>query len=588
MSQVISINNLVENSSWLTRLFIWLLDRVLGIARMNQLYQLNKMQGLSKESFADKLIALLELRIHGLDELKAKIPVTGPVVIASNHPFGGIEGVILARAIGEVRPDLKVLANKGLGIFRELSDYFIFTNPLSQKDPKNGPSLRRCIEHVKKQHALLIFPAGKVSYFQAHKNAISEHQWNKIVGRLISIDNCQYVPVFVSGENSRFFYRIERIYFRLRMFLLGRELLNKTGAKIEIASGFAIPNKYINDRTFEQKAAFARTLSYAQDPRWRYQWPADTITTQKPLAQPVPAQSIRSEIDKLPANQLLTRSKGFEVYFVYQHQAPLVVQEIARLRELVFRLHNEGSGEPIDTDKFDASYTHLFILETDSARIVGAYRMGLTDKLIEKDGLEGLYLNNMFKFGPEFANQNQPAMEMGRSFLIPEYQGSYQGLLLLWRGIGAFVCLFPQYRTLYGTVSISKLYDARSVNLIQHLLISKNASQQVSPRHHMHFDMHPEISEFCDEYRLQEDVKGINTVHLSAFLKSIEHDGKDIPILAKQYFKMGAQYHALGIDTSFNHTPGLLLSVELPKAPKKLLQLYLGDGFDGYQQYKRP
>lgn len=587
MSNEISLNNLVTNSSWSTRLSVWVLDHILGIAKMNQLYQLHQMQGLSKESFADKLIELLKLNIYGLDELKAKIPKSGPVVIASNHPFGGIEGVILARAISEVRPDLKVLANKGLGIFKELTDYFIFTNPLSQKDPKNGPSLRRCIEHVKNQHALLIFPAGKVSYYQAHKNAISEHQWNKVVGRLIAIEDCRYVPVFVNGENSRFFYRIERVYFRLRIFLLGRELLNKTGADIHIQTGFAVSNQYMKTTSHEQSAALARTLSYAQDKRWRYQWPPDKVVQHEPLAAPSPPAIIRQEIQSLPANQHLASFKGFDVYYAYQHQAPQTVHEIARLRELVFRLHNEGSGKRIDSDKFDATYTHLFIVENNTARIIGAYRMGLTDKLIESEGLDGLYLNKMFAFKSSFVNRLKPALEMGRSFLIPEFQGSYQGLLLLWRGIGAFVCQFPQYRTLYGTVSISKLYDARSVNLIQQFLIAEQTADDVAPHHHLPFPIHPEIAEFQHLTCSQNHDTQAQTPYLTAFIKSIEADGKDIPILAKQYLKLGAQFHALGIDKSFNHTPGLLLSVDLPAAPKKLLKLYLGDGYEPYLEFSQ-
>jgi putative hemolysin len=577
MSQVISISNLIDKSSLPTRTIVWLLDRLLGIAKMNQLYQLHEMQGLSKEAFADKLITLLKLDINGLDTLKARIPKTGAVVIASNHPFGGIEGVILARAIGEVRPDLKVLANKGLGIFRELRDYFIFTNPLSQKDPRNGPSLRQCIQHVKNEKALLLFPAGKVSYYQANKDAISEHTWNKIVGRLISIKDCNYLPVFVSGKNSKMFYRIEKLYFRLRMFLLGRELLNKAGAQIDIYCGHAVSEKQLKGKSFEEKAAFARALSYAQDGQWRYQWPADTITELQPLMAPVSSDLLKEELNKLPPQQHLVAYKGYTVYYSYQEQTPLIVKEIARLRERVFREHNEGSGEPLDTDHFDATYLQLFIIRNSDTRVIGAYRLGLTDKLIESQGLEGLYLNKMFEFHPKFVNRVGPSIELGRSFLIPEYQGSFQGLLLLWRGIGAFVCKFPQYRTLYGTVSISKLYDPRSVKLIERTLIDSHKSQDVHARHPFNFTLHRELEEFCELYD--------SRAHLSCYLKSIESDGKDIPILAKQYEKMGAEFHALGIDTSFNHTPGLLLSVNLPKAPKKLLKLYLGDGCDGYLDY---
>lgn len=579
MQHAISISNISPKTHFANKLFIWFLDRLLGIKKMDQLYRQHEMQGLSKEAFSDRLIQILELDIRGAEELKRKIPKSGPVVIASNHPFGGIEGVILARLIGEVRPDLKVLANKGLGIFREISDYFIFTNPLTPNDPKNGPSLRQCVKHVQAQGALLIFPAGKVSYYQKAKSGISEHVWNKLVGRLVSIEKCQYVPIFVNGENSKKFYRIEKIYFKLRMLLLGRELLNKTGSKIVINTGNAIKEKQFDKQLNDtDKAMLCRAVSYAQDQRWRYQWPADTVTHQHAVIDEIDTKVLVKEISELPSDHLLLENKGYSVYFGYQSQLPSVVREIARLRELVFRMHNEGSGEALDTDHYDATYTHLFIIDNLKKKIVGAYRMGLTDRLLEDDGPEGLYLHKMFKFKPSFVNQQEPCMEMGRSFLIPEMQGSYQGLLLLWKGIGRFVAQYPQYRTLYGTVSISKLFDPRSVKLIEQALIDNKSASQVEAINEFAFDEHIEISDLAEKINLRDQ--------LSVFLTSIENDGKDVPVLARQYLKMGGKFHALGIDKNFNHTPGLLLSVHFPSAPEKLLKLYVGEAYKEYREWE--
>jgi putative hemolysin len=573
----ISLGNLISKPSWFTKCVIWLLDRLLGVALMNKRYHLHKMQGLSKEDFADKLISLFELNITGIQELQNKIPKSGPVVIASNHPFGGIEGVILARVISEVRPDLKVLANKGLGIIRELTDYFIFTNPLIEKDPQNVPSLRKCIKHVSNQHALLIFPAGRVSYYQPEKRAISEHTWNKIIGRLVCIEHCKYVPVFINGTNSKWFYRLGRVYYRLRMLMLPRELLNKTGAIIQLNAGNPVKGSVIKGNNFQQKADVCRLLSYTQDNRWHFKWPGDTVVEHQPLMTPVNNDLLASDIAKLPGNQLLIKTGDYKVYFGYQQQLPNVVTEIARLRELVFRQYNEGSGKPLDTDHFDATYTHLFIVNNQD-KIMGAYRMGRTDILLEQNGLDGLYLHKMFNFAPDFVNRKTPCLEMGRSFLIPEFQGSYQGLLLLWRGICAFIKQFPQYRTLYGTVSISKLYDPRSVKLIEQILIKQGNDIHVSPRKQFDFELHSEFVAFDKQQRLP----GSLAANLSALLAVIEHDGKDIPVLAKQYLKMGANFHSLGIDTSFNDTPGLLLSVHMPSAPAKQLKLYMGLKYNEY------
>lgn len=573
MQPHISLINLFEQQtlSPIKRLLLRLVDKLLGIAKMNQLYLQYGMQGLSKEAFADRLIEFLQIKVEGEQALLERIPKSGPVMIASNHPFGGIEGVILARSISKVRPDLKVLANQGLSIFKELQPYFIFTNPLSENDPKNAPSLRQCVRHIKAGNALLMFPAGRVSYYQADKQRISEHSWNRIVAKLCNQTECQYVPVFVSGNNSVWFYRLGRIYYRLRMLMLARELLNKTGATVRLDCGFAIAGNRIDS------PQLCRALSYAQQNSWHSTWPADKVTEYKPIGEPMPQAQLTLELQQLPDDQHLLSHKGYDIYYSYQRQTPHIVKEIARLREVVFREHNEGSGEPIDTDEFDATYTHLFVVDREAQEIIGAYRMGQSDKLLENGGLEQLYLSKMFNFGPNFVNQTSPCLEMGRSFLIPRLQRSHVGLFLLWRGIGAFVCRFPQYRTLYGTVSISKLYDPRSVQLIEQAYVKPGAD--VSAKCPFDKVAHPELTEFAKAEKLQP--------YVSAFLKTLEEDGKDIPVLLKQYHKLGARFHCLGIDESFNHTPGMLLSVDLAAAPEKLLKLYLSDGAQGYVNYPK-
>ncbi|MEM0910780.1 MAG: lysophospholipid acyltransferase family protein [Pseudomonadota bacterium] len=578
IQQKISILNLFDNPSALTRLGTWLMDNVMGIAKMDALYKLHSMQGLDKEAFVDRFIEILSIELSGLDELQKKIPTEGPVVVASNHPFGGMEGVILARAIGEVRPDIKVLANKSLRIFDEIKDYFIFTNPLAKKDPANAPSLRHCIRHIDEGKCLLLFPAGRVSHLDNGDNRTVENKWDKLVTKLATRNHAHFVPIFVDGRNSDWFYRVERIYFKLRMFLLGRELLNKKNFHFSVNAGYPVSLSKLDFDSLNEGAKLCRSLSYLHSNEWQFDWPADTVIEHKPLLSPIDKGLIQQEFEALPQEQFLTSHREFDVYFGYQHQMPSIVTEIARLRELVFRMHNEGSGEPVDTDDFDATYTHLFIIDRVKLKIIGAYRMGQTDILIERQGIDGLYLHKMFDFKPTFVNRQESCLEMGRSFLIPEYQSSFHGLLLLWRGIGAFVKKFPKYRTLYGTVSISKLYQPKSVRLIQEVLIEHQSEPSVVPRNPFDFELHPELKSFCD--------KSHSRRYLSALIGTLEEDGKDIPVLAKQYEKMGAKFHALGIDRSFNFTPGLLLTVEMPKAPAKLLNLYLCDGWEDYVNHK--
>lgn len=576
MPAAISLLNVVPDHkrNFFTKLLLKLLDRILAIHKLDALYRENNLHGLDKTTFAKSLIDGLNIRLFGLQELQANIPKTGPLVIASNHPFGGIEGVFLAWAIEQVRPDIKVMANLGLKIFPELEDYFIFINPLSQNDPKNAPSIRTCLKHVKTGGALLIFPAGRVSYFHKDTKRIADHSWNRLISSITNHTNAQYLPIFVSGLNSPLFYRLGRIYFRLRMLMLPRELVNKRNAKITVTAGEAIAIKhYAKDISLDTQTELFRAQSYLLDPDWQKPWPADPVTLLQPLAIEASSEKILQETHQLPIEQHLLDHKGLSVYFGYQHQMPNTVNEIARLREMVFREHNEGSGKPLDTDHFDATYTHLFVMKKVTGQIIGAYRMGQTDTLLADGNLENLYLHRMFDFGPDFVNRQQPCLELGRSFLIPEYQRSFQGLFLLWRGIGAFVCQYPQYRTLYGTVSVSKLYDVRSATIIQQAMVTPTS--KVVPRASFEHKLHPEVQDFA----LKHELRG----HVRALLKGIEPDGKDVPILLKHYNKLGAVFHCLGIDKSFNDTPGLLLSVNLPDAPEKLLKLYMGEKWQKYK-----
>lgn len=268
MQNQISLGSFIsqEKQHVILKLGIRVGDRLIGLRKMQQLYEQNSMQGLNKEDFADRFMQVLGINVVDEEKILSAIPRSGPLLIASNHPFGGVEGVIWARIIGKVRPDLKVLANSALKLFSELSDYFIFTNPLSQNDPKNGPSLRASLRHVNQGGALLIFPAGKVSFYQKHSGRIVEHQWNRIVGRLLQQPDIQYLPVFVHGSNSDWFYRVEKVYFKLRMLLLGRELLNKQGKSIRINVGNKVTSNRIDRNTDANELAALARAQYCHHP----------------------------------------------------------------------------------------------------------------------------------------------------------------------------------------------------------------------------------------------------------------------------------------------------------------------------------
>ena len=555
-----------------------LLDRLLGIRKLRKLYLSNNLAGLDKQDFTQKAISALGVVIEGSDDVIAKLPKEGRCIVVCNHPYGMIEGVLIAHLLTSFRSDTKILANVGLQIFKEIKDYFIFANPLKPKSPINTSAIKQCFQHLNNDGLLVIFPAGRVSFYQADKQRISDGQWNRLSVQLAIKTSAPILPIFFSGTNSRLFHRLGRIYYRFRLIMLAHEMFKLDKHVIGLAANNIIDIKQLKEyKSVEQMNDFLRVQCYLNDQAYLSSWPED----EKPkyfqeisvAAEPL---TIKDELSALPEKQHLIDFKSFAVYYGYQQQIPGCVQEIARLREITFRTLDEGSGEASDTDKFDATYMHLFIFDHKNEEIIGAYRIGQTDVLLSNGGLSQLYLAQMFDFRPDFINQQQPCLEMGRSFIIAAHQNSFHGLLLLWKGIGAFVCQNPHYRTLYGTVSLSKLYDPRSVALINEIMVSNVTD--VMAKVPFKGQLHPEVMEFIASENLEIE-------QLSTLITGIEHDGKDIPILLKQYHKLGATFHCIGIDTNFNQTPGLLLSVDLPKAPDKLLKLYLGKEKDAYLSY---
>ena len=279
----------------------------------------------------------------------------------------------------------------------------------------------------------------------------------------------------------------------------------------------------------------------------------------------------------MPERQQLLRFKNYHVYYAAADQIPNVMAEIATERERVFRAYDEGSGQSLDTDDFDATYVQLFVWDSTNTSLVGAYRMGRTDEILSDIGPTGLYLSQMFEFDRGFHDPAVPALELGRSFVVPEHQRSFHALYLLWQGIGRYLAAHPRYRRLYGTVSLSRQYDDRAMAMLCNALIRPDAS--VRPKHPLTTPLHPEWL----DYRSAHEAFSLDDI--SAFVRGLDCDGKDVPVLLRHYHKLGARFLAVGVDPNFNDTPGLLLSVDIASLPTKTLATFLGANAPEYLQH---
>lgn len=292
------------------------------------------------------------------------------------------------------------------------------------------------------------------------------------------------------------------------------------------------------------------------------------MTDLKPIAAPLPQNTLRKDISRLSASGPLAKQGPFDVYLAAADAIPNILLEIGRLREVTFRAVGEGSGKERDLDRFDIHYFHLFLWDRDREQIAGAYRIGRTDLILSEFGYEGLYMSSLCEIDKPLLDHLNPALELGRSWVLPDYQRSLHSLLGLWKGIGSFVARYPRYHKLFGAVSISDDYTPISQNVIVRFLrrTKTNRNWQEALRALLPFQERPED--------LSAGLQSIEEV--SAKVAMIEPDGKGIPVLLRQYFKMNATLLEFAYDPNFQHCLDAMVLVDLKTAPSFLMKKYMG------------
>ncbi|MFZ5427945.1 MAG: lysophospholipid acyltransferase family protein [Thermodesulfobacteriota bacterium] len=514
-----------------------------------------------------------------------RIPAEGPVMVVANHPFGGMEGLLLARMLRAVRPDVKIMANYLLGHIQELRDLFILVDPFgaAKSLARNISPLRESVAWLRGGGCLGVFPAGEVAHYNIRERRVAEPEWSPSVARIVKACGASVVPVRFRGANGPLFHLAGMIHPRFRTMLLGREFVNKSRKSVEVRIGRPIPASRLMDMTDEQAAGYLRLHTEvlggaAAKPRRLPSLPVKRLERREALAAPRDSGLMASEIARLPGESLLLASGEFEVREARAGSIPQVLREIGRLRELSFRKVGEGTGKSMDLDRFDSHYSHVFIWNRARNEVVGAYRLGRTDEILASRGPDGLYVTTLFKLGPGFLRELGPSLEMGRSFVRPEYQKSYNALLLLWRGIGTVVAREPRYRRLFGPVSITNEYHAVSRQLIAGYFETSrdkpSLARLVKPRSPLKGASW--ISRAAGT--LVSDVE-----RLSELVSAVEADQKGIPVLLRQYLKLGGKLLAFNVDKSFSDALDGLIVVDLLETDRRQLERYLGkEGLAGF------
>ena len=514
------------------------------------------------------------------------IPTRGPLVVVANHPFGGVEGVILGAVLLQVRSDLRILANYLLKRVDGIGDTIIpvdpFDAPGSAKENLKG--LKTALAWLKAGGVLATFPAGEVASFQWKTGRVSDPAWSPHVAAIARRTRAAVLPVFFPGRNGLLFQLLGVLHPRLRTALLPRELMNKAGRRVRLFVGKAIPwqvlKRYETDAELTEylrlRAHFLKNRGVDKNRHRLRRVALKTASLQpQPIMAPVAAAALHADLAGLPQAQQLISSGDYAVYMARAAQIPNILNEIGRLREITFRDAREGTGKTVDLDRFDAYYRHLFLWNHASGELVGAYRLGLSDVILRVYGVQGLYTNQLFRYKPALLEQLNRSIEFGRSFIRLEYQKKFNSLMLLWKGIGTFIAHNPQYKILFGPVSISRDYHTVSRNLIVRFLQAKRfdntLARFVSPRKPFR------SMEFLGGTRrlLHTAVNDVDDISL--LISEIERDGKGIPVLLRQYLKLNGSLISFNLDREFSDVVDGLLMVDLRKTDPRLLKRFMGE-----------
>ncbi|MCL2103237.1 MAG: lysophospholipid acyltransferase family protein [Syntrophorhabdaceae bacterium] len=551
-------------------------------ARMSGLTRLENMYGELAPSenargFIAQALQKLGVSYSVSDEDLQRIPQEGPLIVVANHPYGGLDGLILGDILLSRRADVKIMANYMLGCVRELRELLLFVDPYAQtcSVQSNRNALKHALAHLRGGGVLGVFPAGDVAHFSFRSMGVREGEWSTQMARFIRHSQAAVLPVFFEGGNGPLFHTLGLLHPRMRTVQLPREIANKHGRRIRVEIGGTIPASRLESvgddkrcmNYLRMRSLILRRRAEKPGPKL---FPMKMKTRQAKLIEPIPGQSLAVEMNRLPKNQILFENGEFIATYARAEQIPLIMCEISRLREHTFRLVNEGTGKGCDIDEFDAYYIHIFLWNREQNEIVGAYRLAHSDEVLRRLGERGMYTATLFKLAPDFFRRLGPALEMGRSFVRPEYQKSYAPLLMLWKGIAAYILKFPEYKILFGPVSITNDYKNVSRQLMASFFESRNSQKELAS-----------LVSARIPFRCRSWVRALtrnmpdDEMELASMLGDIEA-GKGLPVLIRQYLKLGGAILRFNLDPAFSNALDGLIVVDLLKSDKKQLERYMG------------
>ncbi|WP_343330694.1 lysophospholipid acyltransferase family protein [Polaribacter staleyi] len=568
IAQVIGLHKL----GFLGTFIGWILLRILRISAINRIYEKNKNK--TDLDFLNGILDDCNINFEIPEEDLKRIPKEGPFITVSNHPLGGIDGVLLLKLLIEKRDDYKIIANFLLHRVAPLKPYVMPVNPFeNRKDVKSSVSgIKSALLHLREGNPLGIFPAGEVSTYKDGKLNVDK-PWEEGAVKFIKNANVPVIPIYFHAKNSRLFYFLSKISDTLRTAKLPSEVISQGGRVIKVRIGKPISVKdqeeykdisayseFLRKKTYMLANPFEKASKLISTQNIKIKKSAKKITPQKSTDLFVKEVAALREGDGR-----LLESKNYEVFFASAKEIPNLLHEIGRLREITFRDVGEGTNKAIDLDKFDKYYHHLLLWDREAKCLAGAYRMGLGKDIYKKFGINGFYIQTLFRIEPELFQMMENTIEMGRAFIIGEYQQKPMPLFLLWKGIVHVTLRYPEYKFLMGGVSISNQFSDFSKSLMIEFMKSHYydpyIAQYIYPKKEFKVKLKDADKDFVFD-STKADMQKFDKI-----IDEIEPGALRIPVLIKKYVKQNARLVAFNVDPKFNNAVDGLMYIKVADIP---------------------
>jgi putative hemolysin len=556
----------------------WLLMKVLKISTMNKIYDRHK--HLKDLEFMNALLNEFEIQFEIPEEDLKRLPKTGPFITISNHPLGGIDGILLLKLLLEHKTDFKIIANFLLHRIEPLKPYVMPVNPFEgHKDAKSSlVGFKSAMQHLQDGHPLGIFPAGEVSTYRDGRLVVDK-PWEVAAMKLIKKAGVPVVPIYFHAKNSKLFYRLAKMSDTLRTAKLPSELLTQKERLIKVRIGNPISVKDQEEHeTLDDFTEFLRKKTYVLSNPFQKKKLLENIPKTikipkqpKKIAGAISVEAMVAEIQSLTEqDKRLLSSKNYEVFFAPATDIPNVLQEIGRLREITFREVGEGTNQATDLDEYDSYYHHMFLWDNEAKMIAGAYRMGLGEKIYASHGIDGFYLQSLFRFEPELYDMMSKSIEMGRAFIIKQYQQRPMPLFLLWKGIVHTTLRFPNHKFLIGGVSISNQFSDFSKSLMIEFMKSNYYDPYVAQYINPKKEYKVKLKDADKDFIFDESEADLNK--FDKLIEEVEPGSLRLPVLIKKYIKQNAKVVAFNVDPLFNNAVDGLMYIRIADLPESTVK----------------